>query len=146
MLLFRQIPNNTAATQQAVGHIRGPTKLQEKYSVYTPGGDVSMFGMEKIPKVLMINTAKNDTNKWEVTLQDSNNTWTWEASPIILGGDDSKSPSFKDRNSYGWLISISPTKDGCKNADGRDVLATLQLYEEEELYGLYHVVQYDPNL
>ena len=43
--------------------IRGPTnmlKLQEKYSVYTPGVDVTMFDMEKIPKVLEINAAKND--------------------------------------------------------------------------------------
>ena len=51
-------------------------KLQEKkYSVYTPKGDLEMFGMENITKEL---TIEKNTNELKVTLRDNSNSWSWE--------------------------------------------------------------------
>ena len=72
----------------------------------------------------------------------SNPTWKheWIARPNPLG-KNGPPQLIRAEDEKGMLLNLCTTLPGSPlNSDGKEVLATVQLYDTDILYGMYHVV------
>lgn len=110
-----------------------------KYRVYSPT-DVSMFDMDNAEKELTLERIQSSQIKVTITGdfgEDTALAFTGEPYSLSQEGPEC---AFTAENEV-WKITVcTPPRNAPVNKDNKQVLATLQLYQNKVLYGMYHVV------